>query len=42
MLEVLGVIHLVVEKPGKGVTYQYVEVSKFVPIHTYRSGVNQM
>ena len=42
MLEVHGVIHLVVEKPGIGVTYQYVEVSKFIPIHTIRSGVKQI
>jgi hypothetical protein len=40
MLMVLGVIHLVVD--GKGVTYRYVKVSKMIPIHTYRSGVNQM
>jgi hypothetical protein len=39
MLEVHGVLHLVVEKPGIGVTYQYVEVSKFIPIHTIRSAV---
>jgi hypothetical protein len=36
MLEVHGVIYLVVKKPGIGVTYQYVEVSKF------RSGVKQI
>jgi hypothetical protein len=39
MLEVHGVLHLVVEKPGIGVTYQYVEVSKFIPIHTIKSAV---
>jgi hypothetical protein len=42
MLEVHGVIYLVVKKPGIGVTYQYVEVSKFIPIHTIRSGVKQI
>jgi hypothetical protein len=39
MLEVLGVLHPMV---GIGVTCQYVEVSTFIPIHTYRSGVYQM
>jgi hypothetical protein len=39
MLEVLGVLHPMV---GIGVTWQYVEVSTFIPIHTYRSGVYQM
>ena len=42
MLEVHGVLHLVVEKPGIDVTYQYAEVSKFIPIHTIRSGVKQI
>jgi hypothetical protein len=42
MLGVHGVIYLVVEKAGIGVTYQYVKVSKFIPIHTIRSGVKQI
>ena len=42
IMEVHGVIYLVVEKAGIGVTYQYVEVSKFIPIHTIRSGVKQI
>ena len=42
ILEVHGVIHLVVKTTGIGVTYQYVKVSKFIPIHTIRSGVKQI
>ena len=42
MLEVHGVIHLVVQESGPGVTSRYVEVSNIIPIHTYRSDVNQM
>jgi hypothetical protein len=42
MVEVHGVIHLVRVKVGTGVTYQYVEVRKYIPIQIYRSGVNQI
>jgi hypothetical protein len=42
MLEVHGVIYLVLKNTGIGVTYQYVKVSKFIPIHTIRSGVKQI
>jgi hypothetical protein len=42
MLEVHGVINLVIQIAGTGVTCRYVEVSKSIPIHTYRSDVNQM
>ena len=39
MMQVHGVIHLMV---GTGVTYLYAEVSKIIPIHIYRNGINQM
>jgi hypothetical protein len=42
MMEGLGVIHSVVQEAGKGVAYQYVDVSKFILIHTYNSGVYQI
>ena len=42
MMEVHGVIYLVVKKNGIGVAYQYVEVSKFIPIQTIRSGLKQI
>ena len=42
MLEVHGVIHLVAQESGPGVTSRYVEVSNIIPIQTYRSDVNQM
>jgi hypothetical protein len=42
MLEVHGVLHLVRVKVGTGVTYQYVEVRKSIPIQIYRNGVNQI
>jgi hypothetical protein len=42
MLEVHGVIHLVIQSAGTGVTCRYVEVSKIIPIYTYRRDVNQM
>jgi hypothetical protein len=42
MMEVHGVIHLVRVKVGTGVTYQYVEVRKSIPIQIYRNGVNQI
>jgi hypothetical protein len=42
MLEVHGVIYLVLKNTGIGVAYQYVKVSKFIPIHTIRSGVKQI
>jgi hypothetical protein len=42
MVEVHGVIHLVRVEVGTGVTYQYVEVRKSIPIQIYRSGVNQI
>lgn len=38
-MEGLGVIH---SEAGKGVAYQYVDVSKFILIHTYKSGVYQI
>jgi hypothetical protein len=42
MVKVHGVIHLVGVEVGTGVTYQYVEVRKSIPIQIYRSGVNQI
>jgi hypothetical protein len=42
MMEVHGAIHLVRVKVGTGVTYQYVEVRKSIPIQIYRNGVNQI
>jgi hypothetical protein len=42
MMEVHGVLHLVRVKVGTGVTYQYVEVRKSIPIQIYRNGVNQI
>jgi hypothetical protein len=42
MVKVHGVIHLVGVEVGTGVTYQYLEVRKSIPIQIYRSGVNQI
>jgi hypothetical protein len=37
MLEVHGVLPMLCLEVGKDVAYQYVEVSKFIPIHNQKS-----